>query len=197
MASDSAGATRRLFIAVMLPTAVQERLAGLIGLLDTHRAILRPTRPEGLHFTLRFLGNMTPAQEQQAAEACAAAVEGLTAFPLAIGGFGAFPNGRRPRVVWLGLCEGAAPLIALQRHVEDELLRRALVPDSEEFTPHLTLARVRPEAGPAACAALGTALAALPTREQARSTAHAVSLVHSVLTPQGSRYTVLEAWRLE
>ena len=72
MASDSAGATRRLFIAVMLPTAVQERLAGLIGLLDTHRAILRPTRPEGLHFTLRFLGNMTAAQEQQIVEAVAA-----------------------------------------------------------------------------------------------------------------------------
>jgi 2'-5' RNA ligase len=186
---------RRLFIAVMLPTAVQERLAGLIGLLDTHRAILRPTRPEGLHFTLRFLGNMTAAQEQQIVEACAA-VEGVSAFPLAIGGFGAFPNVRRPRVVWLGLREGAAPLVALQRRVEDELLRRALVPEREEFVPHLTLARVRQEAGPGARAALGAALDALPTREQARSTARAVSLVHSVLTPQGSRYTVLDEWPL-
>ena len=196
MASDSAGATRRLFIAVMLPTEVQERLAGLAGLLDAHRAILRPTRPEGLHFTLRFLGNMTAAQEQQIMEACAAAVAGVSAFPLVIAGFGAFPNARRPRVVWLGLREGAAPLIALQRHVEDELLRRALVPESEDFTPHLTLARVRQEATPAARAALGATLGTLPTREQARSTARAVSLVHSVLTPQGSRYTVLNEWPL-
>src|SRR5919198_3296061 len=196
MASDSAGAARRLFIAVMLPSAVQERLAGLIGLLDTHRAILRPTRPEGLHFTLRFLGDMTAAQEQHIMEAVAVAVEGVSAFPLVIGGFGAFPNARCPRVVWLGLRAGAAPLIALQRHIEDELLRRALVPDSEDFTPHLTLARVRQEATPAARAALGAALAALPTREQARSTAQAVSLVHSVLTPQGSRYTVLNDWPL-
>ena len=197
MAPVAPGATRRLFIAVMLPGAVQERLAALIGLLDAHRAILRPTRPEGLHFTLRFLGNMTPAQEQQIVEAVAAAADGMSAFPLAIGGFGAFPNARRPRVVWLGLREGAEPLIALQRHVEDELLRREIVPDGEDFTPHLTLARVRPEAGPAARAALGTALAALPSVEQARSTAGAVSLVHSVLTPQGSRYTVLDEWRLE
>ena len=197
MAPVAPGATRRLFIAVMLPGAVQERLAALIGLLDAHRAILRPTRPEGLHFTLRFLGNMTPAQEQQIVEAVAAAADGMSAFPLAIGGFGAFPNARRPRVVWLGLREGAEPLIALQRHVEDELLRREIVPDGEGFTPHLTLARVRPEAGPAARAALGTALAALPSVEQARSTAGAVSLVHSVLTPQGSRYTVLDEWRLE
>src|SRR5919202_2493913 len=157
MVSDAAGATRRLFIAVMLPTAVQDRLAGLIGMLDAHRAILRPTRPEGLHFTLRFLGNMTAAQEQQIMEAVATAVDGVSAFPLAIGGFGAFPNTRRPRVVWLGLREGAAPLIAMQRRVEEELLRRALVPDGEDFTPHLTLARVRPEAGPAPRAAPGAA----------------------------------------
>ena len=196
MAPVAPSATRRLFIAVMLPTTVQEQLVGLIGVLDTHRAILRPTRPEGLHFTLRFLGNMTAAQEQQVVEAVAAAVDGVGAFPLVIGGFGAFPNARRPRVVWLGLREGAEPLIALQRRVEDELLRRALVPEGEDFTPHLTLARVRPEAGPAARAALGAALAALPTREQVRSTARTVSLVHSVLTPQGSRYTVLEEWLL-
>ena len=196
MAPVAPGATRRLFIAVMLPAAVQERLAELIGVLDAHRAILRPTRAEALHFTLRFLGNMTAAQEQHIVEAVATAVEGVNAFPLAIGGFGAFPNTRRPRVVWLGLREGAELLIALQRRVEDELLRRALVPNGEEFAPHLTLARVRQEATPAARAALGTALAALPVREQARSTAHAVSLVHSVLTPQGSRYTVLNEWPL-
>jgi 2'-5' RNA ligase len=196
MASDSAGAARRLFIAIMLPAEVQERLAGLTTLLDAHRAILRPTRPEGLHFTLRFLGNMTPAQEQQVVEAVAAAVEGVGAFPLAIAGFGAFPNQRRPRVVWLGLRAGAEPLIALQRRVEDELLQRKVIPQREEYTPHLTLARVRQEASPAARAALGAALGALPTGEQARSTAGAVSLVHSVLTPQGSRYTVLDEWQL-
>src|SRR5881398_1263920 len=105
MADAAPGATRRLFIAVMLPPEVQERLAGLAGLLDAHRAILRPTRAEGLHFTLRFLGNMTAEQEQRAAEACAAAVGGVSAFPLAMGGFGAFPNERRPRVIWLGVRE--------------------------------------------------------------------------------------------
>src|SRR2546423_14532068 len=114
---------------------------------------------------------MAAAEEQLLVEAVAAGVEGGSAFPLVIGGFGAFPNARRPRVVWLGLREGAAPLIALQRHVEDEVLRRALVLDSEEFTPHLTPARVRPEAGPAAPAAPRPTPAALPTPQQGRSTA--------------------------
>jgi len=54
MTEQAQPATRRLFIAVMLPPEVQERLAGLTSLLDTHRAILRAVRPEALHFTLRL-----------------------------------------------------------------------------------------------------------------------------------------------
>src|SRR5579871_5939820 len=85
-------AARRLFIAIMLPPALQQELASLGRLLYAHRAILRPVRPEALHFTLRFLGHMTAAQEGAAAAACADAVRGVAAFGLAIGGFGAFPN---------------------------------------------------------------------------------------------------------
>lgn len=196
MSDETPQATRRLFIAVMLPADVRERLARLAHLLDEHRAILRPVRPEALHFTLRFLGEQTGEQERLAAEACAAAVVGVAAFPLASGGFGTFPNQRRPRVVWLGLRTGAEPLIALQRRVQNELLRRRVVSAREEFTPHLTLARVRPDATPATLAALATALATLPAGEQARCTADAICLVHSALTPQGSRYTVVGNWPL-
>ena len=187
-------ATRRLFIAVMLPPEVQGRLAGLMHLLDAHRAILRTVRPEALHFTLRFLGEMTGEQEREAAAACQAATANFAPFALAIGGFGTFPNPRRPRVLWLGLRDGSAPLTALQRRVEDELLRRGVVTGREQFTPHLTLARVRPETKPAERGALGTALAALPTAVQARCEASAVSLVQSQLGPGGSRYTVLGSW---
>ena len=194
MTEQAQPATRRLFIAVMLPPEVQERLAGLTSLLDTHRAILRAVRPEALHFTLRFLGEMSGEQGREAAAACREATDGFTPFALAIGGCGAFPNARRPRVIWLGLCDGAAPITALQRRVEDALLRRGVVTGREQFTPHLTLARVRPDTKPAERAALGAALAALPAAVQARCDATAVSLVQSHLGPGGSRYTVLGAW---
>lgn len=186
--------TKRLFIAVMLPRDVQDTLAKLVGLLDAHRSILRPVRPEALHFTLRFLGETPAPLEQAAAQACAAATRDVAPFALGIGGFGTFPNARRPRVIWLGLRDGAAPLIALQRRLDDELLRRHVVTDRDDFTPHLTLARVRQEAPPAARAALGAALAALPNRESARCSADAISLVHSTLTAHGSHYAVVGAW---
>jgi len=150
--------TKRLFIAVMLPSEVRERVAALVDLLEGQRAILRPARPDGLHLTLRFLGDATPDEERRASEACAAAVAGVGAFPLVVAGFGVFPNGRRPRVVWLGVRGGTAPLTALQWRVEDELLRRGVIASRDDFTPHLTLARVRGDASPSTRAALGAAV---------------------------------------
>lgn len=194
MSEHQAAPTRRLFIAIMLPGEVQEKLAALSGLLDAHAAILRTVRPAALHFTLHFLGELDAAHEHEAAEACLAATADFATFPLAIGGFGAFPNARRPRVVWLGLRDGDEPLTRLQRRVDDELIRRRVVSGREPFTPHLTLARVRPEARPADRAALGEALSTLPARVEARCGADAVSLVQSHLGPLGSRYTILGAW---
>ena len=188
--------TRRLFIAVVPPIEARERLAGLVALLSAHASILRPAPAESLHFTLRFLGDCTMEQERAAMEACAAGVAGAAPFPLVIGGFGVFPNARRPCVVWLGTREGAGPLTALRGGIEDELLRRRVVRSREAFTPHLTLARVRPTASTAAGAALGAAVSSLPSAEQVRVTATAVVLVHSVLTPSGSRYTTLARWPL-
>ena len=183
---------KRLFIAVMPPPEVQERVATLMDLLEEHRAILRPARPEGLHFTLRFLGNATLDEERRASEACMAAVAGVRAFPLVIGGLGVFPSDRRPRVVWLGVRDGAANLMALQRRVEEELLRLGVITARDSFTPHLTLARVRADAAPAARAAISSYMARLPDKEQARLTVSGVSLVHSTLTPRGSIYTTLQ-----
>lgn len=192
----AAPATRRLFIAVMLPPETQARLARAIEAIDAQRECLRPVRAEALHLTLRFLGDQDQRQERLAAQACAEAVVGVAAFPLVFGGFGAFPNARRARVIWLGLRMGAEPLMALHRRVQDELLRRGVIVGVEQFTPHLTLARVRPEASPATRAALAAALSALPDAEHTRCTADTVSLVHSTLTPRGSQYSIVESWPL-
>ncbi len=184
--------SKRLFIAVMPPAEVQERLAALVDLVAEHRAILRPARPDGLHCTLRFLGNATPDEERRAVEACAAAAAGVEAFPLVVGGFGVFPNARRPHVLWLGVRDGAAPLTALQRRVEDELLRQGVIVSRDRFTPHLTLARLRADASPTARAVLAADVARLPHVEQAHISVTGISLVQSVLTPQGSTYMALQ-----
>lgn len=187
---------RRLFVAVTLPDALCETLAALVGLVEEHRSILRPTRAGGLHLTLRFLGDTTAAHERLVLEACAEAVAGLAPFKLSLRGFGVFPNRTRPRVFWLGVDMGTRELGLLHDRLQEGLRLRQVTERDEPFSPHLTLARVRSDASPAARRALGAAVAALPVTEQARCTVEEIALVHSELTPHGSRYTVVEVWPL-
>jgi len=168
----------------MLPPEEQRALVGLLGQLDpagAHVAILRPVRAEGIHLTLRFLGEVAAAEAQRAATACAMAAAMGDAFTIAFEPLGVFPNARRPRVVWVGLYEGVAPLLALHQRLEDALLSMQVVASRERYTPHVTLAWVRDEATPAAQAALGALVASRSPREQARHhyrcTIDALSLV--------------------
>lgn len=187
---------RRLFVAVMLPNALCARLAVLVDLIEAQRALLRPARASGLHLTLRFLGDTTAADEQLVREACAEAVSGLAPFTLSLRGFGAFPNRERPRIFWLGVDMGTRELGLLHDRLEEGLRRRQVSGRDGPFSLHLTLARVRSDASPAALRALGLAIAGLPTAEQARCTVAEIALVHSELTPHGSRYTIVGVWPL-
>jgi len=191
--------TRRLFIAAMLPSEGQRALAGLLGGLDptdTHATILRPIRAEGSHLTLRFLGETTDEEMGRVATACATAAAADGAFGVAFGPLGVFPNARRPRVVWVGLHKGVAPLLALHRRLEDALLSMKVVAGRERYTPHVTLARVHDEAAPSARAALGALIANRPPRDHYRCAIDRLSLVQSILVPGGARYTVLQQWPL-
>ncbi len=187
----------------MLPPEGQRALANLLGGLNpvgTHAAILRPVLAESIHLTLRFLGETTAEQVGPVATACAMAAAAGGPFAVAFGPLGVFPNARQPRVVWVGLHEGAAPLLALHQRLDHALLSTKAVASRERYTPHVTLARVRDEATPAARAALGALVAGRPPREQGRRyyrcTVDALSLVQSTLGPSGARYTVLQQWPL-
>jgi 2'-5' RNA ligase len=102
---------------------------------------LRWAATEQMHLTLRFLG-ATPAERvADAAAAVEAAASSLAPFPARIGGAGAFPAPDRPRVVWLGITEGAAGLATLAGRLADELARRGWEGEGRPFRAHLTLAR--------------------------------------------------------
>lgn len=134
----------RLFFAVPLPDRVCEAIRPIrdavqAGVGDGN-ARIRWVRIESLHLTLRFLG---PQPLDAAAELGRAAEEAASAvrpFDVTIGGAGAFPEGGRPRTLWLGIRTGADDLARLAAALE-----RALPADehgeARAFTPHLTIAR--------------------------------------------------------
>ena len=183
----------RLFVALELPAPV---LAALERIQDDLRAdrsarAVRWTRPEGIHLTLKFLGE-TPAARLEAIQAGVRAAAGEHGpLRLRAGGLGCFPNPRAPRVIWVGLGGDLDALGALQGAVEAAIAPLGFPTERRPFSPHLTLGRVRQDASPADVRALGALVERTAIGTIGEWQAAAVSLMRSELGRDGARYTCL------
>jgi RNA 2',3'-cyclic 3'-phosphodiesterase len=135
----------RTFISVHIPDTVRRDLSVLIGGLRPHGgADVKWVRPESLHLTLKFLGDVEQERIGAVGEEIGRAVSAHPAFDMVLGGTGAFPNSRRPSVLWIGVRRGAGPLASLAGAVETALAGLGFEREKRPFSAHLTLARVRP-----------------------------------------------------
>ena len=99
--------------------------------------------PEGIHLTLKFLGNIPQSKIPEIVAGTTKASQGIPPFTLETSDLGAFPNLRRPSVFWLGIDGNMEKVCTLQKRIDDELKPMGFVPEKRAFTPHLTLARIR------------------------------------------------------
>ena len=175
----------RLFIAVPLSTELTDRAAAL---LPPALPGLKRVRPELMHITLAFLGWTPDARLDAVVEAVRAAGVGHRGFQLTFAGAGRFPATGRPRVVWLGVGEGAQRLAGLAASVTGELRGRDLKFDDRPFAPHLTLARVHSDASGPEARTVAAAVADLAVPDL-RTTVDRMAVMESVLPPRGPRYT--------
>lgn len=173
----------RAFIAVDLPLEIRVELERWQNTFRGLSTGARWTRPEGIHLTLKFLGEIADSQVGLVTQALAA-LESFETFPVEIKGFGFFPDPRRPRVFWTGVV--APPDLAqLARRVEDAMENVGFPREQRAYSPHLTLARFR-EARPqlalseAAEKQSGTVLGGFDVRE--------FFLFESKLNPRGAEY---------
>src|SRR5689334_609377 len=135
----------RFFIAVMLPDEVRAAVARMqeeLRAAASERGI-NWTMPEQLHFTLKFLGEISPEQVPVIAGAARQAAAQMNAFTLALAGVGAFPNRRRPQNIWIGATEGVPDLTRLAELIDSALVEHGFPAVSHPFRPHLTLARIK------------------------------------------------------
>jgi 2'-5' RNA ligase len=186
----------RLFVAVVLPAAWHEALAAAQEELRRAGLRLRYVRPEGIHLTLKFLGETPAARLRAISAALGAAAVGADACTIELSGAGTFGPRRRPRVVWYGLAGELDGLAALQQRVEERLGAVGFAREGREFRPHLTLARVPDDLPPAEAERVGPAVERLRTRPAQPFRVEAIVLMQSRLGPGGARYTVLETWPL-
>lgn len=136
----------RLFVAVDLPEETKRAIAGeqrrIAAALVRTRDSLKLVKPEQLHLTLLFLGEVQEARVPPVIEAMNAAVD-LPTFDIAFGGAGVFPPRGAPRVLWIGVTEGAAALISLQTEIAERIRVLGIAFDDRPFQPHLTVGRWR------------------------------------------------------
>lgn len=175
----------RLFIAIELPEAVQDLLTETAVALAKNvpdRAVRWVSR-EQMHLTLRFLGDTAVSQLPALQDHLDQVAAQHPAFQLRLDGLGAFPNRKRPRVVWAGLAGEVAVLQAMQAAVEDRVVSMGWVREERPFSPHITLGRVKDASG-AQALNWQVGLASVAVRVTA------VKLVQSELRPSGPVYTV-------
>ena len=181
--------TVRAFLAIELPAEVKTALAALVEQLkDADINGLRPVNPGGIHLTLRFLGNVPIEQVQSVVEVVSRTAARYESFAIRLGVVGAFPGGGAARVLWVGLEGKLSSLAGLQERIEDDLDSLGFRRERRAYRPHLTVARIRdgtpdPDRRRAREALFSASLASGLSID-----CDSVSLMRSILSPQGARY---------
>ena len=177
----------RTFIAIEIPEEIKAEMARVQEQLKCSSDVDAGwTRPEGIHLTLKFLGEVPEAKVSEMMNALAGVAVGVDMFRLDIAGVGTFPNPGNARVVWIGVEGETDRLLKLQAAVEDGMDSLGFERENRKFTPHLTLARIKFIRSRKAW------LSALDSVKDVRLPSievNAISLMKSELKPSGAVYT--------
>jgi 2'-5' RNA ligase len=169
----------RLFVAVDVPVDVKNSLRPVYKHVSGNRVI--PVPIENLHYTLQFLGEVGDS------DAVRNALESVSfkPFEIVVKDIGFFPRDGRVRVLWIGADKaGGDSLASLAEKVSSALAPLGYSPD-HEFTPHLTIARVKQQAD------THSAITKFKNTEFAKFTINHFVLVKSMLGPEGAKHTVI------
>ena len=133
----------RAFIAIPLPSSLREKIdQNLAPLRQDAQNLVRWVPPQNIHLTLKFLGDIRPADVETLKQSLATALAHERAFEMSIKKLGAFPGISRPRVLWIGV-EDKGRLSSLQQRLETAASQIGVEPDRNPFSPHLTIGRVK------------------------------------------------------
>ena len=133
----------RLFIAVEIPEDVRTRLAEIEKQLMASGADVKWVPEGNFHATLKFLGNVESDRAEAISRAIESAVQEVPGFDVCLAGVGAFPNTRRPNVVWVGMTSGADEMKALAEKVDRAMEPLGFAREARPFSSHITVGRSR------------------------------------------------------
>jgi 2'-5' RNA ligase len=188
----------RSFIAIELPPAVKQELITLEGVLKKRSPqVVRWVDPQGIHLTLKFLGDVASDRIDEINMAIDEATQGLSPFRLELQEVGAFPNLNRVNVIWVGAKGELDKLAYLQKQIESNMAQLGFPREERAFTAHLTLGRVRNYTSSDDRKKLGQILAQTTFVSSQVIAVDSVNLMKSQLTNAGAIYTRLYASHLK
>jgi 2'-5' RNA ligase len=184
----------RTFIAIDFDKEIKDTISALIQKWDTGDRNIRWVKTQGMHLTLKFLGDITEDRIKEVKSVLADISKDYPSFRLSLKGTGAFPPGARyPRVIWIGI-EMTKTLQNIQTRLENELHKIQFPKEQRKFHPHLTLGRVKGTQN------LGVILRSLDQHKETdfgEMTVNKITLFKSTLKPTGAEYTILSELYLE
>lgn len=187
----------RAFIAIELPDQAKSDLSQILGKIRPgQERSVKWVDPASIHLTLKFLGNIPAEKVVNIARAIGEAAAEARPFTLGLQGLGAFPNLRSPRVVWVGVGGDVRLIVHLQRRIEQALIHLGFPTERREFSPHLTLGRVRDQATSQERRSLGESIESTGLQRSPPFPVDEVCLVRSTLTSAGAIYDRLASFHL-
>lgn len=183
----------RTFIAIELDESLRIALARVQAKFKRQitPGAVKWVAPEGIHLTLKFLGDTPQSQIPNIEKALRRACQEFSQFEFSVEGRGCFPNFRRPRVIWVAVRDHGQVLTRLQAAIEQYVAPLGWPTEERGFSPHLTLGRVARNASNAEAAAIGQIVEKSVVEQIGTQRVTAVSLIRSDLRPTGAVYTTL------
>jgi len=189
------GKSWRMFCAFELPGSLRARI-------NQHSQKVRAAvpdaaaswgRPENIHLTVKFFGNVDPERVPVISAAAARVVKEFSPIRIEVGDTGVFPRPSRPQVLWIGVEDPSGRLAALQQQLEREFAADGFPKEDRAYKPHLTIARIRKPHD-----AVRLAQTHLETKfEKVEISFSELVLFRSELSSKGSKYTAISRHRLE
>jgi 2'-5' RNA ligase len=197
MTGEQATGRFRLFVAITVPDAVRAEVLRVQRELKplAPRDVVRWTKPEQFHLTLRFLGDVPSAQIAGLQESLYAACIGTPPLHLRAQGAGFFPNARSPRVIWVGIPDEENRLLSFQKKIESAVQSYTAERGGDQFAGHVTMGRLK-QYNHLEIRELLNKAGSLKNRLFGEWTAREIEIIRSELLPAGPRYTSLAACKL-
>jgi 2'-5' RNA ligase len=189
----------RLFLAIDIPPRAREIITALQNRFKPLGFNASWVAPENVHLTLQFLGDTPSEQIPDIHQGVSAAVTPVPQFTVTLKKIGVFPKLKKPpRILWVGMEDPRNRLAVLQENIAKQMEEIGFPKEKRNFTPHLTLARIRQDRGGkrAKLERLKREVESSPEIEMESFKIDAVQLIESQLTPRGSVYTVLKEFPL-